>query len=263
MSTTGNTEILSGTDLPPKAEDGTQTTESAQHQAHRSGSKTQESLEQLEKDFQETTNEAVAEGQADITAATATYLEQALKIADTGLTTAQTYVGAGKERLQHHPNESAPTGFAASLAASAASALDVASGYIGLAHQQLHEKGHFPHDHTAGAVHPHPHPVTSHTKPLGEALGDTYAAAHATVQPHVDVAKATVEPHVEAAKATVQPHIDATSAAVQEAAQPYVESAKAALQEQTSSSTGESAPVAEEKLVEVDSTPAPVADESV
>lgn len=52
-------------------------------------------FEKFEEDLKETTNQAVADGQEDVTEATATYLEKALHLADTGLAAAQVRVSCG------------------------------------------------------------------------------------------------------------------------------------------------------------------------
>jgi gas vesicle protein len=191
-----------------------------------------ESFEEFEREIKETTDHAVADGKEDVTNATASYLEKALHIADTGLSTAQSYVGAGKEHLAApHQGANPPTGLAASLAATAASALDAISSGLGMAHTQLHANapGTFQH-HPSTAV-------TTPAKPIGQALSDNVTAVQAAAQPHIDAAKSAAQPHIDAAKSAAQPHIDNAQATVQPhvdaamaSAQPHIDNAQAAVQ---------------------------------
>ncbi|KAG8878396.1 hypothetical protein FRB98_006132 [Tulasnella sp. 332] len=180
-----------------------------------------ESFEELEREIKETTDQAVADGKEDVTNATASYLEKALHIADTGLSTAQSYVGAGKEHLTA-PHQAAhpPTGLAASLAATAVSALDAISSGLGMAHTQLHANAPSTFQHAPSTA------VTTPAKPMGQALTDNVTAVQAAAQPHVDAAKSAAQPHIDNAQATVQPHMDAVMAS----AQPHIDNAQAAVQ---------------------------------
>jgi len=180
-----------------------------------------ESLDVLERDLKNVTDQAVHDGKADFEAAESSYLAKAFQMADAGLASAQTYVGAGKERLAgpHHAHNAPPTGLAGSLAATAASALDAVSGGIGYAQQNLHQKS--PELLNQYNRNPH-HAVTSHTKSMGQAVTDTAVAGQAAAITTTQNAKDAVQPHVDAASSLAQPHIDA--------ARPYVDSATATVQ---------------------------------
>ncbi|KAG8983964.1 hypothetical protein FRB93_006876 [Tulasnella sp. JGI-2019a] len=212
------------------AESAQHTYNSAQHHApphqappHQGGSHLKEDFEEFERELKATTDKVTRDGKEDVTAATASYLEQALHIADTGLSTAQSYVGAGKERLTAPQGAHPPTGLAASLSATAASALDALSSGLGMAHTQLHANA----PHNFQQSHPHPHnAVTSPTKPIGQAVSDNVSAVGAAAQPYGDAAKFAAQAHYEAAQSAVQPHVDAAAAA----AQPHIDNTKAAAQ---------------------------------
>jgi len=219
-----------GDDLVQKAEGlRTQATSAAPHTTqHSQGGlhthghhSVSEAFENLEKEFEKTTGVAVEEGKEDVDQATASYLEKALSLADVSLSTAQTYITQGKERLNapHQPNHPPPTGLAATFATTATAALDAASRSLGIAHDTLHQKA--PHIQHHGHPHEPAHPVTVPSKPLGEALSENVAAVQAAAQPHLDAAQAAAQPHIDAAQAAAQPHIDA----VKKASEPYVTSA--------------------------------------
>ncbi|KAG8950353.1 hypothetical protein FRC04_007795 [Tulasnella sp. 424] len=196
---------------------------------HHKGS-TEEAFNKLERDLEQTTESAVEEGKEDVEQATATYLQQALHIADYGFSTAESYLNMGKEKLAGPPaaHDKPATGFTATLASTGLAALDATHRGISMAHQTLHDKaGQFPHAHNTSEP---AHPVTVPSKPVGEAVKDNVAAAQATAQPHIDNAKATAQPYMDRAAATAQPHVDAAKpyvASAQDAAKPYVDAGAA------------------------------------
>jgi len=209
------------------------TNPTGQEQTHHATGKTAQALEQLEKDLENTTNAAVAEGQENVADASSSYLQKALSLADFGLSQAETYVNVGKEKLNSPSTGPAPTGLAATLTSTATAALDAAHRGIGLAHQTLHEKApQFQHSHAQGPAHP----VTVPAKSVSEALQDNVNVAQAAVQPHVDAAAGFVQPKVDAAVSGAQVQIDAVKGVVnsdkpitqqaQEASQPAVDAAK-------------------------------------
>lgn len=206
--------------VPTTTEQETQHVPRAGHEGH---SQTQEAFEKLEEDLQKTTNSAISEGQDDVVNATSTYFQQALSLADFGLSQAETYVNLGKEKLNAPTADGhQATGITATLTSTATAALDAANRGIGVAHQTLHDKApHFQPSHQHGPAHP----VTVPAKPISEALTGAAASAQATIQPHVDAATTAVQPQVDAAKEFAAPAVAGATAQVEaakEAAAPYV-----------------------------------------
>ncbi|KAG8896438.1 hypothetical protein FRC01_011814, partial [Tulasnella sp. 417] len=189
-----------------------------------------EALNKLERDLEQTTESAVEEGKEDVEQATATYFQKALNLADYGLSTAESYINMGKEKLAGPPgaHDQPATGFTATLASTGLAALDATHRGISMAHQTLHNKaGEFPHAHNTNEP---AHPVTVPSKPVGEAVKDNVAAAQSAAQPHIDNAKSTAQPYMDKAAATAQPHVDAAKpyvASAQDAAKPYVDAGAA------------------------------------
>lgn len=184
---------------------------------------THAALENLERDAKATTDAAVKEGEKDVTEATATYLEQALSLADLGISTAQSYISVGQEKLaaqtEHgRPGHPAPTGLAGTFASTAHQALEAANRGLGLAQQTLHEKVPHPHPHLGqqyGQQQRHGYSSTAPGKPVSQHLYEAAGAAHAAVKPHVDYAVSAAQPHIDAARSAVRPHVDAVVAGVQ------------------------------------------------
>ncbi|KAG9047851.1 hypothetical protein FS837_001386 [Tulasnella sp. UAMH 9824] len=200
----------------------------AQGQHHKG--RTEEALNKLERDLEQTTESAVEEGKEDVEQATATYFQKALNLADYSLSTAESYINMGKEKLAGPPgaNDQPATGFTATLASTGLAALDATHRGVTMVHQTLHSKaGDFPQSHNPNEP---THPVTVPSKPVGEAVKDNVAAAQSAAQPHIDNAKATAQPYVDRAAATAQPHVEAAKpyvASAQEAAKPYVDAGAA------------------------------------